>query len=103
MNKILLLMMFGILFSQNTDSFMKSWENIIQTSEVVDYFNGVFEKIGISIEEAGEYFTVYHQGDTIALNPGIGPNSDFIVPLKAQNIRNMISHSEDGIITSEKS
>ena len=103
MNKILLLMMFGILFSQNTDSFMKSWENIVQTSEVVDYFNGVFEKIGISIEETGEYFTVYHQGDTITLNPSIDPNSDFIVPLKAQHIRNMISHSEDGIITSEES
>ena len=35
--------------------------------------------------------------------PKIDPNSDFIVPLKAQNIHNMIAHSDDGIISSEES
>ena len=103
MKKLLLFLMIGSFFSQNTDSYMNSWGNIVQTAEVVEYFNGVFDMIGISIEETGEKFTVYHRGDTITLNQGIDPNSDFIVPLKAQNIHNMIAHSNDGIISSEES
>ena len=103
MKKSLLFLMFGSFYAQNTDSYMNSWGNIVQTAEVVEYFNGVFDVIGISIEETGEKFTVYHRGDTITLKQGIDPNSDFIVPLKAQNIHNMIAHSDDGIISSEES
>ena len=100
---IILLLIVGSLFSQNRNSFMDSWSTIIQTQEIINYFDGVFEVLGISIEETGEQFTVYHQGDTILLDQGIDPNSDFIVPLKSQNIQNMISHSKDGQITPEES
>jgi hypothetical protein len=105
MKKLLLiaLLIVGSLFSQHHNSFMNSWSTIIQTPEIINYFDGVFEVLGISIEETGEQFTVYHQGDTILLAQGIDPNSDFIVPLKSQNIQNMISHSKDGQITPEES
>ncbi len=105
MKKILLIALLIVesLFSQHRNSFMNSWSTIIQTPEIINYFDGVFEVLGISIEETGEQFTVYHQGDTILLDQGIDPNSDFIVPLKSQNIQNMISHSKDGQITPEES
>ena len=103
MKKLILILMPGSLFSQNSDSYMDNWENIVQTQEVVKYFDGVFEVIGISIEETGEEFTVYHKGDTITLNHGIDPDSDFIVPLEVHNISNMIAHSDDGIISPEES
>ncbi len=105
MKKLLLIALIIVesLFSQHRNSFMNSWSTIIQTPEIINYFDGVFEVLGISIEETGEQFTVYHQGDTILLDQGIDPNSDFIVPLKSQNIQNMISHSKDGQITPEES
>ena len=74
------------LFSQQPNSYMESWKNIVQTSEVIEYFDGVFEVLGISIMEAGEKFTVYHNGNGISLKAGIDPDSDFIVPLQVQNI-----------------
>ena len=101
--KIFTLIILSSLFSQNPNSFMYSWGNIIQTEEVIEYFDGVFEILGISIEETGEKFTVYHKGDSILLNKGIDPNADFVVPLKIQNMTNMIAHSKDGKISSEES
>ena len=52
--KIFTLIILSSLFSQNPNSFMDSWGNIIQTEEVIEYFFGVFEILGISIEETGE-------------------------------------------------
>ncbi len=103
MKKIFSIILLSISFSEETNSYMESWENIIQTSEVIEYFDGVFEVLGISIEETDEQFTVYHKGNSILLEKGIDPNSDFIVPLKAHNIQNMIDHSKDGTISPEES
>tara|TARA_B100000686_G_scaffold340591_1_gene416526 strand:+ start:464 stop:1135 length:672 start_codon:yes stop_codon:yes gene_type:complete len=103
MKKIFSIILLSISFSEQTNSYMESWENIIQTSEVIEYFDGVFEVLGISIEETGEQFTVYHKGNSISLQKGIDPNSNFIVPLKAYNIENMIAHSKDGTISPEES
>ena len=75
----------------------------MQTPEIVEYFHGVFDKLGITVEGMDDKFTVHHQGDKITFSKGIDDDIDFLVPLKKQNILNMISHSKDGSISPEES
>ena len=51
------------LLAQELESAMDAWNNIMQTPEIVEYFDGVFDKLGITVEGMEENFTVYHQGD----------------------------------------
>ena len=53
------------VFTQDISS-MKTWENILQTPELVEYFRGIFNHLGISIEETGESFTIHHTGQGFA-------------------------------------
>ena len=74
-----------ILFTQDVLS-MKTWKNILQTPELIEYFRGIFNHLGIYIEETGESFTIHHTGNGFSFEEGINKdNVDFIVPLKLQN------------------
>tara|TARA_Y100001970_G_scaffold276567_1_gene379432 strand:- start:188 stop:865 length:678 start_codon:yes stop_codon:yes gene_type:complete len=103
LKRILFLIIISPVLTQEQNTVINVWKNIIQTNEMIEYFDGVFKKLGVTIEETGEKFTVYHNGDSIYLEPGIDPDSDFVVPLKIQNINNMVSHSKDGKISAEES
>ena len=93
----------NMIFSQSFSS-LKSWENILQTPDLAKYFDGVFNHLGITIEETGERFTIHHTGSSFKFEEGIiEKNVDFIVPLKEENISNMVSHAADGIISPEES
>ena len=104
MNKLFqFLLFFQFLIGQNQSS-LKSWENILQTPELVAYFEGIFNHLGVVIEETGEKFTIHHTGDSFVFEEGIiKENVDFTVPLQLQNIENMIKHSEDGKINENES
>mgnify|MGYP007094230026 FL=1 len=52
----------AIVFPQVISS-MTTWENILQTPELVEYFRGIFNHLGITIEETGESFTIHHTGE----------------------------------------
>ena len=91
------------IFAQGVESAMGTWNNIMQTPEIVDYFHGVFVKLGITVEGMDEEFTVHHQGDKITFSKGIDNDIDFLVPLQKQNIINMVNHAKDGKIGSEES
>ena len=63
-------------------------------STVLEYFDGVFESLGVEVEETGESFTIKHAGDKFTFINGVDSNNvDFIVPLKLENIENMIKSS----------
>ena len=75
---------------------LQLWSKIAQTPELVGYFDGVFGKAGISVEESGEEFTVTNQGNGFALSPGIDKDVDFIVPVKQENITRLAEHAVKG-------
>ena len=94
MKKILsfILLSVNMIFSQDLSS-LKAWERILQTPELVEYFDDVFNHLGITIEESGERFTIHHTGTSFEFEEGIvEDNVDFIVPLKKENISNMVRH-----------
>ena len=92
------------LLKSEENSSMNAWKGIFQTPEIVSYFQDVFESLGVSIEETGERFTIHHNGDKLIFEEGIIDDKvDFIVPLKLENIENMILHSKDGTIDPSES
>ncbi len=86
------------LNSQVTSS-LYTWQNILQTPELLTYFDGVFEHLGIHVEETDEQFTIHHLGPQFSFEEGIHEGEvDFIVPVQLQNIKNMVVHAKDGQI-----
>lgn len=81
-------------------SSLQLWSQIVQAPELVGYFRGVFGKAGIQVEETGEAFTVVNAdaGGTFYLHPGIDADVDFVVPLKQENVSNLVAHLADGKI-----
>ena len=91
------------LKSEYTSS-LDAWENILQTPELLLYFNDVFDHLGIIIEETDEKFTIHHLDTEFIFEEGIVESAvDFIVPLKLENIENMMIHAKDGKIDSSES
>ncbi len=85
-------------------SSLQNWQNILQTPEMLTYFDGVFEHIGIVVEETNERFTIHHSGTQFDFEKGIEDGKvDFIVPVQLQNIQNMIAHAKDGQIDKAES
>ncbi len=72
------------------------WRAVAQTDELVDFFTGMFDVIGITIEETGEELTVRVGEGRIHIEPGLPEKCDFLVPLKMENVTNMVSHAADG-------
>ena len=72
------------------------WRAVAQTDELVDFFTGMFEVMGIVIEETGEEFTVRVGEGKVHIEPGLPERCDFLVPLKMENVTNMVSHAADG-------
>jgi len=98
-----LLIIFQFLLGQESSS-LKTWESILQTPELINYFNGIFNHLGVVIDETGESFTIHHTGDAFIFEEGIiNDKVDFIVPLQVENIENMVRHSEDGKISENES
>ena len=103
MRKLLICLLFIPINAQDVSS-LKTWENILQTPELVEYFHGIFNHLGITIKETGESFTIHHKGDSFAFEEGIiKENIDFVVPLELQNIENMVKHAQDGKISANES
>ena len=103
MKKIIFLI-FISSFYFGFNSSLDAWKSILQTPELLSYFDNVFNYLGISIEETGEEFTIHHAGDKFIFSEGIAKDKvDFIVPIKLENIENMINHAKDGKIDSSES
>ena len=105
MNKKYLIILFIIssLFSEEESS-LDTWKGILQTPELLSYFDDVFDHLGVIIEETNEKFTIHHAETEFIFEEGIIEDSvDFIVPLKLENIQNMMNHAEDGKIDASES
>ena len=102
-NIISILILSKLIWSQEMPA-MKALEGIFQTPAIVDYFDGMFTNLGIVMEETGEQFTIHHNGKSMKFMKGLNKKGvDFVVPLRAQNIENMISHAESGTISNQES
>lgn len=80
------------------------WDSLLNKNHLVDYFSGIFNRLGIVVEETNERFTVIHHSDHFDIIDGVVKDSvDYIVHLKMENILNMQKHGSDGMIDENES
>lgn len=79
------------------------WSDIVQTPEIVGYFDGVFAKAGVHVIESNEEFTVIHQGDGFTFHQGIDKDVEFTVDLTQEQILNLWKNTASGDIDLEES
>lgn len=78
----------------------KKWQSSEQPQEFLDFFRGTFHKLGITVEETGEQFTVVHEGDKFTFHAGVA-DVDFIVPVRQQNVDSLMGRAADGKLDDE--
>ncbi len=78
---------------------MKAWSHLLEEPQLAAFFNGMFEHLGIRVQETGEAFTVHHHGDKFSLSDGVDENeADYVAEIRQENVDNMVRHGEDGKI-----
>ena len=75
----------------------------MQTPDIVRYFAGIFSTLGVKVIETDEQFTVRHEGDRITFAPGVAADAEFVVPLRLENVGNLVAHARDGRFDPEES
>ena len=75
---------------------LQIWQAIPQTPEMVAFFQGVFDVIGVTIEETGEELTARVFEDRVEFSAGLPESPDFLLPIRWENVENMVQHSADG-------
>lgn len=101
-NIFMLLMLFvSTVAAQDTKS---QWNQLLDKEKLADYFNGIFNQLGIQIAETGEKFTVVHQGNHFDIHDGVNKDSvDYYVTLSLENVKNMRGHGADSEIDAGES
>ena len=62
----------------------------------MEFFTGMFDVTGITIEETGEELTVRVGEGKVHIDPGLPDGYDFLVTLEMANVKNLVSHAADG-------
>jgi len=80
-------------------SVKEHWKPLLAQEGLAQYFSGIFESLGIQIEETNEQLTILHKTDHFEIVDGINETDvDYSVKLKMENIKNMSAHGADGKI-----
>lgn len=82
---------------------MQAWESMLNRTSIARFFSGIFNVMGIRVQDTNESFTVHHKEDHFELSPGIAGKVDYLVDLQSENISNMQSHGADGVIDANES
>ncbi len=75
----------------------QKWANAEQPQSFVDFFRGTFTRLGITVVETGEQFTVIHQGQRFAFEAG-ATDVDFVIPIGQHNVDSLLARASDGAL-----
>lgn len=73
-------------------------QELAQRPSAVHWFKGLFHRVHIKLTDTGEEFTVTHLGDAVRVEPGLLGEANFVIPLEAQNLKNLASFFTDDSI-----
>jgi len=73
----------------------KRWAAVVPPNEFVEFFKGTFHRLGVTVTDTGEQFTVVHTGNGFAFEPGQA-QVDWTVPLQTENIARLVDRTADG-------
>jgi len=74
---------------------------LIAIPSAIEWFRGLFNRIHVEMTDSGERYTVVHTGGAMELGEGFSDEAvNFVVPLREENIDNLIRFFADGQIDS---
>lgn len=82
----------------SVDEALELWRRLSKAPEVVKFFTGTFEVMGILVPDTGETLTVRMNGRRIDVERGLSDTRDYLVPIPKKNLMKMIDFAEDGRI-----
>ena len=100
---ILLILLFPFFLFTQTPS-MDAWKDLLHQRDVAEYFSGIFDNLGVIVDDTGEQFTAHHKGDHFTLSEGVNPNEcDYVIHMQTSNIQKMKNHGLDRKISVDES
>ena len=80
-----------------SESSMGKWQAMTQPPRAVEFFKGLFDRVGVKIIETGEVFTGKHKGDKIEFASGINePEVDFTIAITTEQVDRLTRHVDSG-------
>ena len=78
---------------------IKKWRALTQNPQILGFFSGLFDKIGVRVIDTGEELTCIQYADSATFNEGIDKNDvDFIVDIYSYQVDRLASHVRTGEI-----
>ncbi|NOQ71975.1 MAG: hypothetical protein GQ574_08235 [Crocinitomix sp.] len=104
MKTFLTLLIISLSTFAQSQSIKEAWQPLLDQEQIAVYFTGMWESLGINIEETKEAITVIHKGDHFELKDGVDPLAvDYNVFLTEAHIGRMLNHGKDGEIDAYES
>lgn len=66
---------------------IEKWQPLTTNKNLLDFVNGLFERIGVEVEDTGERFTVVHKGDRVELRDGVDAKAvDYTISIGSSQV-----------------
>lgn len=81
------------------ESSFEKWRTLTQPPAVVEFFRGLFERVGVRVTDTGEQFAARHEGDRIELEPTLSPERvDYVVDIRSAQVDRLAEHARTGLL-----
>lgn len=67
-------------------SALERWQAVAQTPDLLGFFSGLFDRIGVRVVDTGEEFVCTQTVDRIELTPGMADDVDFVVEITTEQV-----------------
>ena len=72
------------------------WQAVAQTPELLEFFEGLFGRIGVRVVDTGEEFVCEQKQGSIELTPGLTDNVDFVVEITTEKVERLGDEAATG-------
>lgn len=77
-------------------SALDQWQAVAQTPELLTFFGGLFDRIGVRVVDTGEEFVCLQTDGRIELSPGLTDDVDFVVEITTEQVERLGSEAATG-------
>lgn len=104
MRLVALTIVLSISFLTTAQTAQETFKPLLSNKKIATYFSGMWEVLGITVDETNEKLTVYHHQDHFEMKAGINVDEvDYDIVLVEKSIRDMGTYGEDGTISDAES
>ena len=75
---------------------IEKWETLTNSPAIVEFFENLFENLGVRVTDTNEEFTCHHRGDKIELKKGLDEEAvDYTVEIESFQVDRLVAHTHD--------